>query len=111
MSAPPIGKVVNVDIVVRLRCEKILVLDGKDNMREEIAITLNWVTNGFEHCRVGFLPLPFVPDADIYDGALCQVIKLLDKNDPSCANWAKWKKRNRFMCATVRLLARLREWR
>ena len=67
------GKVVDVDIVVRLRCKEILVPDnflGKSNMREETAITVNWVTNGFEQCRVGFLPLLYVPDAAVYDGAL-----------------------------------------
>ena len=45
------GKIVDVDIVVRLRCKEILVLDdilGEGNMSEETAITVNWVTNGFE---------------------------------------------------------------
>ena len=49
------GEVVDVDIVVRLCREKIGVLDiflGKDNMWEETAITINWVTNGFECCLV-----------------------------------------------------------
>jgi hypothetical protein len=58
------GEVVDVDIVVRLRCKEILVLDnflGKGSMREETAITVNWVTNGFEQCHVGFLPLSYVP--------------------------------------------------
>ena len=39
------GEVVDVDIVVCLRRKEIL---GKGNMREETAITVNWVTNGFE---------------------------------------------------------------
>ncbi len=45
------GKVVNVDIVVRLRRKEILVPDdflGEGSMREETAITVNWVKNGFE---------------------------------------------------------------
>ena len=42
---------VNADIVVRLRRKEIL---GKGNMREDTAITVNWVTNGFEQCHVGF---------------------------------------------------------
>ena len=80
--------VVDVDIVVCLRHVKILVLDGKDNMRKETAITVNWVTNKIERFRVGILLLPYVPDATIYDGALCQVIEVFDKDDFSCANWA-----------------------
>jgi hypothetical protein len=60
------GEVVDVDIVVCLRRKEILVPDdflGKGSMREETAITVNWVTNGFERCRVGFLPLSYVPNA------------------------------------------------
>ena len=44
-------EVLNVDIVARLRREEILVRDdflGEGNMRKETAITVNWVTNGFE---------------------------------------------------------------
>jgi hypothetical protein len=92
------GKVVDVDIVVRLRRKEIL---GKGNMREETAITVNWVTNGFEQCRVGFLLLSYVPDAAIYDGALCQIIEVFDKNESSRANRAKWKQHNGFACAMV----------
>ena len=43
------------DLVVRLCREKILVPDifsGKDKMKEETAITVNWVTKGFDHCHV-----------------------------------------------------------
>ena len=45
------GEVLDVDIVVHLCREEILVLDyflGEGNMRKETAITVNWVTNGFE---------------------------------------------------------------
>jgi hypothetical protein len=92
------GEVVDVDIVVRLCRKEIL---GKGNMREETAITVNWVTNGFEQCRVGFLPLSYVPDAAIYDGALCQVIEVFDKDESSRANRAKWKQHNGFARAMV----------
>jgi hypothetical protein len=98
------GKVVNVDIVVRLRRKEILVPDdvlGKGSMREETAITVNWVTNKFEQCRVGFLPLSYVPNAAVYDGALCQVIEVFDKDESSRANRAKWKQHNGFACAMV----------
>ena len=72
------GEVLDVDIVARLCHKEILVPDGKANMRKETAITVNWATNGFERCHVGFLPLPYVPDAARYDGALCQVIEVFD---------------------------------
>ena len=101
------GEVDDVDIGVRLHNEEILVPDGKANMRKETAITVNWVTNGFEQCRVGFLPLPYVPNAARYDGALCQVIEVFDVARTSriprssCANQAKWNKHNGFAHAMV----------
>ena len=98
------GKVVDVDIVVRLRRKEILVPDdflGKGSMREETAITVNWVTKGFERCPVGFLPLSYVPNAAVYDGALCQVIEVFNKDESSCADCAKWKQHNGFARAMV----------
>ncbi len=83
------GEVVDVDIVVRLHRKEILVPDaflGEGSMREKTAITVNWVTNGFEQCRVGFLPLSYVPNAALYDGAPCQVIEVFDKDESSHAN-------------------------
>ena len=81
------GEVLDVYIVVRLYREEILVLDdflGKGNMRKETAITVNWVTNEFEQCRVRFLPPGYVLDAAHYDGALCQVIEVVDIARFSC---------------------------
>jgi hypothetical protein len=98
------GKVVDVDIVVHLCCKEILVPDdflGEGSMREETAITVNWVTNGFEQCRVGFLLLSYAPNAFVYDGALCQVIEVFDKDESSRANRAKWKQHNGFACTMV----------
>jgi hypothetical protein len=98
------GKVVDVDIVVRLCCKEILVPDdflGKGNMREETAITVNWVTNGLERCHVEFLPLSYVPNAAVYDGTLCQVIEVFDKDESSCTNRATWKQHNGFARAMV----------
>ncbi len=45
---------------------------------------------------MGFLPLSYVPDAALYDGALCQVIEVFDKDESSRTNWAKWKQHNGF---------------
>ena len=76
-----VKKVVDVDIVVRLCHEEILVPNdflGEGNTRKQTAITVIWVTNGFESCRMGFLPLLYVPDASVYDGPLCQVIEVFD---------------------------------
>ena len=44
------GTVVKADTLLRLRKEQILV-DGQ----EETAIACYWVTDGIDHCRIGFL--------------------------------------------------------
>ncbi len=50
---------------------------------------------------MGFLRLSYVPNAAIYDGTLCQVIEVFDKDESSRANWAKWKQHNGFVRAMV----------
>ena len=51
------GEVLQEDVVVRLRREQILIPNklGKGE-KEETAYTVNWVTDGHNHCRVGFRP-------------------------------------------------------
>jgi hypothetical protein len=58
-------------------------------------------TDGFDCCRVGFLPCQYVPDAAVYDGILCQVIEVFGKDDPSCAISDKWKIHKGFTRAMV----------
>jgi len=74
------------DVVVRVRKEQILVKDyllGKGRMREETALTVNWVSDGIDRCRVSFLPKAYVPHAKLWDGALCQVVFVGAADDPS----------------------------
>jgi len=68
-------EVVQEDVVVRLRREQILVPNklGKGE-KEETAYTVNWVTDGHDSCRVGFLPRAYGAHGGIFDGVLCQVI-------------------------------------
>ncbi len=78
--------VLAVDVVVCVRKEQILVEDyilGKGRMREETALTVNWVSDGIDRCHVGFLPKAFVPHAKLWDGALCQVVFIGAADGPS----------------------------
>ena len=70
------------DVVVRLRREQILVPNklGK-GFKEETAYTVNWVTDGQDRCRVGFLPRAYVAQGGIFDGVLCQVIQIGNESD------------------------------
>jgi hypothetical protein len=56
---------------------------GQGKMREETALTVNWVSDGIDRCRIGFLPKAYVPHAKMWDGALCQVVFVGAADDPS----------------------------
>ena len=74
------------DAVIRIRKEQILVEDfkaGKGKMKEETALTANWVSDGIDRCRVGFLPKAYVPHAKLWDGVLCQVVFVASADDSS----------------------------
>jgi hypothetical protein len=43
-------------------------------MKEETAITVNWVSDGVDCCCVGFLPHAYIVQGEIWDGILCQVV-------------------------------------
>jgi hypothetical protein len=74
------------DVVVSIRKGQILVEDfkaGKGKMKEETALIVNWVSDGVNCCRVGFLPKAYVPHAKLWDGILCQVVFFGSTDDPS----------------------------
>ncbi len=86
-------RVLQDDVVVRLLREQILKPDhiaGKGTMKKEKAITVNWVLDGVNRCRVGFLPRAYVMQGELWDGILCQVVDVFEKNDPSKLRWEKW---------------------
>ncbi len=76
------GEVLEEDVVVCLRREQILVPNklGK-GFKEETAYTVNWVTDGQDRCRVGFLPRAYVAQGGVFDGVLCQVVRIGNESD------------------------------
>ena len=50
-------------------------------MKETTALTVNLVSVGIACCCVGFLPEPYVVQANFWDGVLCQVVQVVKKND------------------------------
>ena len=79
------GDLLKEDSVVHIRMERILVpnfLVGKRKKKQEMtAITVNWVTDGQDCCRVGFLPRAYVAQGGIFDGVLCQVVRIGNESD------------------------------
>jgi hypothetical protein len=98
------GDLLEEDYVVRLHMERILVpnfLAGKGKKQEVTAITVNWVMDGVDRCRVGFLLRAYALEGAIYDRVLCRVTEVFLKSDPSCAIPEKWYKHKGFARATV----------
>ncbi len=74
---------------------------GGGKMKEETAITVNWVPDGIDCCRVGFLPRAFVVQGSIWDGVLYQVVEVFQKDNPSKLCHAKWHQNKGFACVAV----------
>jgi hypothetical protein len=77
------GEVMAKDMVVQMRKVQIQV-EG----REGTAISAYWVTDGIDHCRVGFLQRHMVKQAACFDGALAQVTRVFNA-DPTCCDTAE----------------------
>jgi hypothetical protein len=85
-------EVLQEDVVIHLCWEQILVPDnvaGNGKMKE-MAIIVNWVLDGVDRRCVGFLPHTYVVQGEIWDGVLCQVVDVFEKNDPSKQQQEKW---------------------
>jgi len=84
------GEVLQEDVVVCLRREQILVPNklGKGE-KEETAYTVDWVTDGHDRCRVGFLPPAYVAQGGMFDGVLCQVVGIGNESDNNKNEQAK----------------------
>jgi hypothetical protein len=98
------GNVLENDILVKLQRKQILVpaaIAEGGEMKEETAITVNWVSNGIVCYRIGFLPCAFVMQGSLWDGVLCQVVEVFGKDDPSKLCCAKWHQNKQFARVAV----------
>jgi hypothetical protein len=86
-------------MVVRLHREQILLPNRLGRgYRKETAYTVNWVTDGQDCCRVGFLPCAYVAQGGLFDGVLCQVVSIGNAFDDDRNERAKVK----HMCGYAR---------
>ena len=66
------SSVLKLDSLVRFSKVQIIV-KGKD----KTALVAYWITDGVDHCHVGFLPRHMVKYKEAYDGQLAQVVEFL----------------------------------
>jgi hypothetical protein len=99
------GNVLDNDVLVKLWREQILVPDtipgGGGRMKEEMAIMVNWVSNGIDCCCAGFLPCAFAVQGSVWDGVLCQVVEVSGKDNSSKLCRAKWHQNKGFARVAV----------
>jgi hypothetical protein len=81
------GKVIEEDVVLRLRRVQILNSQGK----EETAIAAYHVSDGIDQCCVGFLHHHFVAHAKIFDGVLAQVTEIYSSGSESPIKRKKYR--------------------
>jgi len=91
------------DVVVRLRREQIMVPNRlSPGFHEEAAYTVNWVTEGVDRCRVGFLGREKVEQGGLFDGVLCQVTSITrTAHDDDVNKRAKVRHVCGYACAQV----------
>ena len=72
------GEVVIEDVVLHLRKGQVLI-----NQQEQSSIVAFWVSDGIDHCHVGYLPKACVKNWKQYDGALVQVVEVYSGDSDS----------------------------
>ena len=53
------------------------------NQQEQSAIAAFWVSDGIDHCCIGYLPKAYVKNWKQYDGALVQVVEVYSGDSDS----------------------------
>jgi hypothetical protein len=71
------GTVLQEDSVVRIRYVQITGDMGK----EKSALAVYWISDGIDHCRVGFLPRHLMKQWQKYDGRIAQVVDVYEGSD------------------------------
>jgi hypothetical protein len=96
------SEVLEEDMVVRLRKVQVVV-DG----REEAAIAADWVTDGIDCWRVGFLKHHMVHHAARFDGALAQVTRVFSSDPGSCDSAEHWMYHHNRGCCLATIISSL----
>ena len=70
------GDALKHDSLVHIQSEQMMI-EGV----EQAVMSIFWVTDGVDCCRVGFLPKHFLHHKQAYDGRLAQITQFLVKSD------------------------------
>ena len=90
------GEVVIEDVVLHLRKVQVQI-----NQQEQSTIAAFWVSDGIDHCRIGYLPKAYVKNWKQYDGALVQVIEVYSAESDSPTKCQKFHRNHGLAVAVV----------
>ena len=96
------GSILADDVIVRLRKVQIVNAEGM----EETAIAANWVSDGIDHRRVGFLRRHVIKHCKHYDGALAQITEIYSAESESPTKQKK-NRRNVGSCLGAAIISSL----
>ena len=86
------------DVVLRLRKVQIRI-----NQQEQSAIAAFWVSDGIDHCHVGYLPKAYVKNWKQYDGALVHIIEVYSAESDSPMKCQKFHRNHGFAVAVLQI--------
>ena len=71
------------------------------NQQEQSAIAAFWVSNGIDHCRIGYLPKAYVKNWKQYDGDLVQVVEVYSGDSDSPTKHQKFHRNHGLAVAVI----------
>ena len=89
-------EVVIEDVVLNLRKVQALI-----NQQEQSAIAAFWVSDGIDHCLVGYLPKAYVKNWKQYDGALVQVVEVYSEDSDSHTKCQKFHRNHGLVVGVI----------
>ena len=72
-----------------------------DQLQEEVAIAVYWVSDGIDRCRVGFLPRHFIKHRDQFDGQLAQVVRMYADSDNRYERQLSYRNKGMCVCTII----------
>ena len=84
------------DVVLRLRKIQVHM-----NQQEQSTIAAFWVSDGIDHCCIGYLPKVYVKNWKQYDGSLVQVVEVYSGDSDSPTKHQKFHRNHGLAMAVI----------
>ena len=72
-----------------------------DQLQEEVAIAVYWVSDRINQCHVGFLPRHFIKHQDQFDGQLAQVVRMYADSNNRYERQLSYRNKGVCVCTII----------